>query len=477
MLGVMVSRRIVVVGGGIAGLAAAHRLREKRPDDEVVVLEGSDRAGGKLRTAEVAGISVDVGAEAMLNRRPEATGLARAVGLGGALVHPVTSGAQLWNRNRLVALPRTLMGVPADIAVTREVLSRGGQLRAAIEPRLPPTELGDGDISVGHLVQERFGHEVVDRLVEPLLGGVYAGHARELSARATVPQVVAMLDRDRSLMHAAAAALGTAAGNGSTPPAPVFAGIKGGVGRLARATAAGLGESLRLRATVRDLTRRPDGGWRLVVGDARDPRLEDADAVVLATPARATARLLSDVVPRAALELARIECASMAIVTLALRTSDFPDVVGSGFLVPPVDGHRIKAATYSFAKWGWVRDAGASAEEPVRLVRCSIGRHREEADLQVSDDELAAIALNDLRAAIGAHVVPIDSHVQRWGGALPQYAVGHLDRVARVRAEIDQVAGLAVCGAAYDGLGIPACIASADRAVAKLLGELGRMEP
>lgn len=473
--GVMVSRRILVVGGGIAGLAAAHRLREKRPADEVVVLEGSDRVGGKLCTVEVAGISVDVGAEAMLNRRPEATGLARAVGLGGALVHPATAGAQLWNRNRLVALPRTLMGVPGDVAVTREVLSRGGQLRAAIEPRLPPTELGDADVSVGSLVQERFGREVVDRLVEPLLGGVYAGHARELSARATVPQIVAMLDRDRSLMHAAAAALGPATGNGST--VPVFAGIKGGVGRLARATAAGLGESLRLRATVRDLTRRPEGGWRLVVGDARDPRLEDADVVVLATPARATARLLSDVAPHAALDLARIEYASMAIVTLALRASDFPEVVGSGFLVPPVDGHRIKAATYSFAKWGWVRDAGGSVEEPVRLVRCSIGRHREEADLQVGDEELASIALRDLRAAIGADVVPLDTHVQRWGGALPQYAVGHLDLVARVRAEIDRLTGLAVCGAAYDGLGIPACIASADRAVAKVLGELGRMDP
>jgi len=277
-------------------------------------------------------------------------------------------------------------------------------------------------------------------------------------------------------MRAAAAALAPSSERNGTP-VPVFAGIHGGVARLATATAAGLGEAVRLRATVRDLARRPDRGWRLVVGDARDPRLEDADAVVLATPARATARLLSDVVPRAALELARIEYASMAIVTLALRASDFPDVVGSGFLVPPVDGHRIKAATYSFAKWGWVRDAGASAEEQVRLVRCSIGRHREEADLQVGDDELVAIALSDLRAAIGAHVVPVDSHVQRWGGALPQYAVGHLDRVARVRAEIDRVAGLAVCGAAYDGLGIPACIASADRAVAKLLGELGRMEP
>ncbi len=465
--------RIVIVGGGIAGLAAAHKLSESSPGDEVVVLEGGEVAGGKLRTAEIAGIRVDVGAEAMLNRRPEATDFARSLGLEDRLVHPATTSAQLWNRNRLVPLPRTMMGVPGDVTALREVLSRGGQLRAAIEPRLPATELGDADVSIGNLVEERFGREVVDRLVEPLLGGVYAGHAREISARAAVPQVVAMLARDRSLTHAAAQALGPATPD--VPAAPVFAGIRGGVGRLAETAAASLGDALRYGATVRDLARRPDGGWRLVVGDARDPRLEEADAVILAAPARPTARLLSDVAPTAALELARIDYASMAIVTLAFRAADFPEVVGSGFLVPPVDGHQIKAATYSFAKWGWVTDAGAAADEPVKVLRCSIGRHREEASLQADDAELVRIALADLAAATGVRAAPLDTHVQRWGGALPQYAVGHVARVARVRSEIDRVAGLALCGAAYDGLGIPACIASADRAVAKVLDDLGTM--
>jgi len=466
----MANRRIVIVGGGIAGLAAAHRLRDAGA--EVVVLEGSDRAGGKLRTEEIAGVRVDVGAEAMLNRRPEATDLAREAGLADALVHPATTSAQLWNRDRLVPLPRTMMGVPGDVGALRQVLSRGGQLRAAIEPRLPATELGDADVSIGRLVEERFGREVVDRLVEPLLGGVYAGHAREISARAAVPQVVAMLARDRSLTHAAAQALGAA---DAPDPVPVFAGIRGGVGHLAETIAHSLGDAIEYSATVRDLARRPDGGWHVVVGDARSPRLVAADAVVLATPARATARLLSDVAPTAALELARIDYASMAIVTMAFRSADVPEVAGSGFLVPPVDGHQIKAATYSFAKWGWVADAGAAAEEPVKVLRCSIGRHREESALQADDAELVRIALADLAAATGLRAVPVDTHVQRWGGALPQYAVGHLDRIAGVRADLEGIAGLAVCGAAYDGLGIPACIASADRAVAKVLGELGTM--
>ncbi|HEY6932497.1 MAG TPA: protoporphyrinogen oxidase [Marmoricola sp.] len=454
--------RVVVVGGGIAGLAAAHALRQSEPAPEVTVLEASPAIGGKLRRAEVGGVRVDVGAEAMLNRRPEAVSLARAAGLADDLVHPDTITARLWNRDRLVAMPRTLMGVPTDLAALDQVISRKGIARAAMDAVLPATELDGRDISVGNLVEERLGKEVVDRLVEPLLGGVYAGHAREISVRAATPQLVALLDRDRSLSRAAAAAL---AGPGSD--VPVFAGIRGGIGRLPEAVAAASGATVETDATVRDVVRRADGRWRLVVGDTRDPRLVEADAVVLATPARPTARLLSDVVPDAALELARIEYASMAIVTLAFPARDLPELPGSGFLVPPVDGHTIKAATFSFAKWAWVREAG----DGLLLLRCSIGRHREEEVLQVPDEELVDVAVRDLADAVGLSVRPVDAHVQRWGGALPQYAVGHLDRVAAVRRALESVPGLAVCGAAYDGLGIPACIASARRAADKILAE------
>ena len=452
------SRRVLVVGGGIAGLAAARRLA---PYARVTVLEGSPRIGGKLRLAEVGGVTVDVGAEAMLNRRPEAVALAREAGLGDRLVHPATTSAHLWSRNRLVPLPRTLMGVPGDVKSLDAVLSKAGLLRAAVEPRLPATELAGQDVAIGRLVEERLGKEVVDRLVEPLLGGVYAGHSRELSARAAVPAVVALLDQDRSLTRAAAHALAA-----PTSDQPVFAGLAGGIGQLPAALAAEL--DVRTGATVRDLVRRPQGGWRLVIGDTRDLEVMDADAVVLATPGPATARLLSDVAPTAALDLARIDYASMAIVTLAFAARDFPEVAGSGFLVPPVDGHHIKAATFSHQKWAWVREAG----DGVVVMRCSLGRHREEQALQATDEELVDLAVADLGDAVGLSVRPIDSHVQRWGGALPQYFVGHLDRVASIRTELDGLPGLAVCGAAYDGLGIPACISSAERAAAKVLADL-----
>ena len=407
----------------------------------------------------------------MLNRRPEGVALARVAGLDEDLVHPATTAANLWSRGRMQPMPRTLMGVPIDPRALAEsgVVSKAGLARAAMDAVLPATRLDDRDVSVGWLVEERFGREVVDRLVEPLLGGVYAGHAREISARAAVPQVVALLDQDRSMMKAAAAV-----SSGPTSDVPVFAGIRGGIGRLPAAVARASGATVRTGATVRDLASASDGGWNLVIGSTREPEVVHADAVVLATPARPTGRLLSDVVPDAALELARIEYASMAVVTMVFRARDLPDTTGSGFLVPPVDGRKVKAATYSFAKWDWVRAAGRDVEgEDLLALRCSIGRHREERVLQVDDTELADLALADLADAIGLCVRPVDQHVQRWGGALPQYAVGHLERIHNIRSAVASAGGLAVCGAAYDGLGIPACVASAEAAATQVVAALG----
>ena len=454
---------MVVVGAGISGLAAAWSVRRDRPDVEVVVLEASDRVGGKLRLAEVAGTTVDVGAEAILFRRPEGVELARAAGLGDSVVHPATTAARVWSRDRLAPLPRSVLGVPADLEDLRAsgLLSPDGLARAEQEPDQPATQL-DGDSSVGDLVGRRFGPEVVDRLVEPLLGGVYAGHAREISARAAAPQVVALLDKDPSMLRAAAAASASSSGT------PVFAGLVGGVGRLPGAVAEPL--DVRLRTTVRALHPAGPGRWQLVTGPVAAPGTLEADAVVLAVPASAASRLLADVVPTAAHELGTVEHASMAVVTLAFQADDVPPLVGSGFLVPPVDGRAVKAATYSTSKWDWVRRAAPD----LYLLRTSLGRHREEADLQVPDEELVARSLRDLAEATGLRARPVDALVQRWGGALPQYAVGHLDRVRRTRDAVSAVPGLAVCGAAYDGLGIPACIATGQAAARQVLDHLDR---
>jgi len=447
--------RVVVVGGGIGGLTAAWELGAD-PRLDVLLLEASADLGGKLRTTEVGGVTVDVGAEAMLNRRRE--GIALAAELGVEVVHPTAAGSRLWTRGALRPLPRSLMGVPLDLdaLAASGVLSDAGLARVRREPGLPLSPV-EGDVSVGDLVGARFGDEVVDRLVEPLLGGVYAGHARRLSALATTPQLVAMAGRGSLL--AAASAL-------PVSDAPVFAGLRGGMGRLP-GLLAGTGRfRVRTGATVRELRRTPEG-FALVVGSAHDPELLHADRVLLATPPAPTARLLADVAPGAAAELATVETASMVVVTLAVPVADVAALEGSsGFLVPPVEDRRIKASTFSFAKWDWVREAGRDAG--VVHLRTSIGRHGEERALQATDEELVAWSLADLHEATGLVTTPVDTHVQRWGGGLPQYAVGHLDLVARVRAEVARVPGLAVCGAAYDGVGIPAVIGSARRAAASV---------
>jgi oxygen-dependent protoporphyrinogen oxidase len=463
--------RVAVIGGGIAGLAAAHQLLTSAPDLDVTVLEGSPAVGGKLVRGEVGGVAVDLGAESILNRRPEGVELARIVGLGGDIVHPVTASAAVWTRGRVVSLPPTVMGVPADLrsAARSGVLSRRGVVRARAERLLPRVTL-EGDVAIGRLVAGRLGPEVRDRLVEPLLGGVYAGHADELSAAATVPQLLSAVRTHGRLLAAAQAA--TAESQRASDGPPVFAGIAGGVARLAERTAdevARLGGTVRTGAMVRGLARQ-GSGWRLVIGPARAPEAFDADAVVLATPAAPTARLLDQVVPAAATELRQVEYASMAIVTLALPAANIPaDLTGSGFLVPPIDRRVVKASTFSSLKWGWL-----SGE--VFLLRASIGRHREEQVLQRDDAELVSSAMADLEEAVGLRGQLLDARVTRWGGALPQYAVGHLDRVARIQAILGDVPGLEVCGAAYAGVGIPAVIASARSAATRVLGLLESTE-
>jgi oxygen-dependent protoporphyrinogen oxidase len=237
------------------------------------------------------------------------------------------------------------------------------------------------------------------------------------------------------------------------------------MGRLPGLVADGGGFEVRTSATARALRRTPSG-WALTVGPTTSAETIEAEAVVLATPAAATARLLGDVLPGAAAELSTVEAASVAVVTLAFRAQDVPDALfdRSGFLVPPVERRTIKASTFSFAKWAWVRDL----DPDVVVLRTSLGRHREEATLQAADEGLVRVSLADLAAMAGITARPVDTHVQRWGGALPQYAVGHLDRVARIRTAVGGQPGLAVCGAAYDGVGIPAVIGSARQAVASV---------
>ena len=471
---------VAIIGGGISGLAAAFFLRGHGV--AVTVLEGSPRLGGKLAVSEVGGVAVDEGAEALLARRPEGTDLIGAVGLAGRLELPGTTAAGIWTRGRLHPLPkRQFMGVPADVTELQSsgILSDAGLARARDDLRLPVTPR-DGDVSVGSYVGARFGPELVDRLVDPLLGGVYAGRSGELSFEATLGGLAEASRRHRSLAEAAASLLPAPAAPGRPPATarPVFTTLSGGLGTLPPAVAAQSGATVRTGAMVRELgrTAQEGDGWRLTIGPTRAPEWLDADAVIIAVPGRPASRLLAAVpgAGAAASALGEVEYASMAIVTLAYRAGAFPArPEGSGYLVPAVDGHAVKAVTFSTVKWPHLR----AGESGLEIVRCSVGRIGEEAVLQRDDTELAGLAVADLAAATGVRGEPADVRVSRWGGALPQYAVGHVERVRRIRASVGGQPGLAVCGALYDGVGIPACIASARLAAEQVLTYLGSRHP
>ncbi|MEV7279234.1 protoporphyrinogen oxidase [Streptomyces sp. NPDC093111] len=468
---------VVVVGGGIAGLAAAHRLVTSGA--RVTLLESGDRLGGKLLAGEIAGAPVDLGAESLLARRPEALALAERVGLADRLQAPATTTASVWSRGELTPMPKGhVMGVPADGRAVEGLLSEEAIRRIARDAELPPTEIGE-DIAIGAYVAERMGHEVVDRLVEPLLGGVYAGDAYRISMKAAVPALFeaargrpTLAEAVRAVQRAGAATPSDAAGAGTGLGGAAFAGIRGGVGTLPGAVADAIraaGGDIRTGTPVTALRRTGPHGWQVVTPE----RVLTADAVVLATPAGPAAALLAAAAPAASAELAAVEYASMALVTLAFRRADVTGLPGSGFLVPPVDGHTIKASTFSSQKWAWV----AESAPDLFVLRTSVGRHGEEEQVHREDGDLVDVSLKDLAAATGLTARPVASTVTRWIGGLPQYPVGHLARIARVRAAVAGLPGLRLAGAAYEGVGIPACVASGHRAADEIIATSQTTDP
>lgn len=456
--------QVVVVGGGIAGLAAARSLAASG-QVTVTVLDAAPRFGGKLASETLNGCRFDSGAESVLARRPEAVELIGALGLQQQLVHPTSAQPRILIDGRAEALPPSAMGIPTDVGALEAILSPDGLRRARQEPDRPSPAL-DADVGIGDYVDQRFGPEVTDRVLEPLLGGVYAGRARELSFEAVAP---GMFDRARCggslLEHARAQTRAGASG-------PVFAGLVGGIATMIDALSEDLrrrGVTLRTGVTARELT----GGlghFALVCGPVPKPELITADAVVLAAPAAATGRLLaaSDPVGR---ELAAMPYASMAVVTLIVRGVGAGD---SGLLVPTGGLPTIKALTYSSSKWAWVAERSADAwGAGVSVVRASVGRFGEERLLQVDDATLLARTYAESSTLPGWESAElVTGRVTRWGGGLPQYLVGHRALVGRVRGALDAQPGLAACGAAYDGVGIAACLASAEVASAKILVEL-----
>ncbi|MFC9298256.1 protoporphyrinogen oxidase [Streptomyces sp. NPDC057011] len=455
-------RSVIVIGGGISGLAAAWQLRGRA---DVTVLESHSKVGGKLRTGTIAGIAVDEGAESLMALRPEAVELAAAVGLGDALCDPAKAPTAIWTNGALRPLPAGhVMGVPTDpeaLAGTG-LLSPEGVNRVAAEETLPAVPLTE-DCSVAAYLASRFGQEAVDRLVEPLLGGVYAGRADRLSLRAAMPRIAALAEQGAPLLPA----LRRMKGAGAPRPAPVAVrGVAGGAGRLPRAVARSSGARILTGTTARALHRTPAGRWRVQAMTADGALTMEADAVILALPAFAAAELLRPHSPLAEADLAAIPHASTAVITMAFARAQahfLPE--GNGFLVPPVDGHTLKAASFLSNKWSWLT---TSAPETF-VLRASIGRVGEDDLLAHPDRHLVRTAITELHHAVGPIGEPLATRVTRWDRGLPQYTVGHRDRVTRIREAAAKLPGLALCGAAYEGVGVAACVATGRTAAREVL--------
>lgn len=466
------------MGAGITGLTAAFTLMSAGLD--VTVLEASDRVGGKILTTPFAGRPVDCGADAFLARVPEARRLCEELGLGPVLTSPALSSALVWSAGALRRLPAGLvLGVPTDLDAVRTsgILSDAGLSRLAEDldrvewlsddpaGRSDLDPIGEGDQSVGDLIRRRLGDEVFERLVAPLLSGVNAGDADHLSLSAGAGQLADAARDAPSLLRALRdRALRDRAGAVRAEAGPVFHGIPLGTQALtdlllSRCVAGGV--PVHLRCPVRAL-QRTGAGWSV----ATPIGVVTADAVILCTPAATTARLLAAHAPVAATGLGDLDFASVAMVTMAIPRSaiDHP-LDASGFLVATPDRlPTLTACSWASSKWRHL------ADPELAILRVSAGRFGDTAALELDDEDLVRALTTDLATTMGVSSAPVDARVTRWIDGLPQFRPGHLARVADWRAEVDDRApGLLLAGAAFDGLGLPACIRQGRQAAERLL--------
>jgi oxygen-dependent protoporphyrinogen oxidase len=482
---------IAVVGAGIAGLAAAWELVHGQDgtdplSPQVVVLESGDRIGGKLASTEFAGRTLDLAADAFLARRPEATGLVDELGLADQLVPIGASGAFLWARGKLRMMPTGLnLGVPTRWwPLARSGILSPGESLVVTRDLLPfhRAEVSIGDRSVGDIVGSRLGRPVVDRLVDPLVGGIHAGGVDALSAAATFPGLLAAAQQPGSLMRR----LGGVPTPAPDTSSPVFWSLSGSTSSLALQ----LGDALAQRGVTIHTgvsvdaigSKGPNPSdparWDLLLGGTGAPTGPDggahleADGVVLAVPASETAVLVAPHAPEAAGMLHSVGYASVALITLSLP----PEAIraplgGTGFLVPrtsTIDGRPalITGCTYLGRKWPHLARPGDE------LFRLSVGRFGDERHTELTDDELTGSAFAELSRILDIRGGPLESQVTRWVGAFPQYEVGHLIKVARIDEAIAALRGVALAGAAYRGVGIPACIGSGRAAARRVLASL-----
>lgn len=453
-------KRVAIIGGGISGLSSAYYLDKARNSGSEIsytLFESGPRLGGSMYSDRVEGCLVEAGPDSFLTEKPWALSLCQELGIAGEVIgsNDAQRKTYIVVRGRLVALPDGLMFmVPTKIVPTAlsPLFSWRTKLRMARELLHPPRPMHE-DETVGAMVERHFGAEVVDRLADPLLSGVYGGDANKLSARAVLPRFVEMEEKYGSLSRAMLAA------HNKTPVAarkqalrPLFSSLRDGMQQLVDAVSERLDPSaIRLRTAVRGIY--PfDGGWRVATEMSGD---ETFDAVILATPANVAGSLLEAVDAELANDLLGVTYSSSVTVALGYYRNQLAGLPpGFGFLVPRSEGTRMLACTFVHNKFPH------RAPDDKGLLRCFLGGARDEAVLSLTDDEIVDTVRAELQKIVKLSARPLFARVYRWRGAMAQYESGHIARVGRIEQRIAGIPGLAIAGNAYHGIGVPDCIRS-----------------
>ncbi|HKW19466.1 MAG TPA: protoporphyrinogen oxidase [Terriglobales bacterium] len=457
-------KRIAIVGGGISGLAAAHALgkhRNKGAELECVVFEASSRFGGVIQTEQIDGFVIEAGPDSFLTEKTWASDFCRELGLGDQLIVSNESERRTYvlvNGN-LVPLPDGMMFmVPSDLpaAFFSRLFSWQTKLRILRE-WFYRASADAPETTVAEFVERHFGREMVERVADPLLAGVYGGNAEELSVTAVLPRFAEIEAKQGSLARAMVAArkLQTA------PLRPLFTSLKNGMRTMIDALVAQIPQAARRLNTFVEAIEPESGKWLARSGG----RTEEFDAVILAMPAYASANFLRADFPQLASELAEIRYSSSVILAAAYdQRARTP--AGFGFLVPRSEGKRILACTFVHQKFQ------NRAPQDRALVRCFLGGSRDEEILGLSDQQIERIAYRELHEVLGITAKPLFVRTYRWPKAMAQYGLGHKARVERIRQLTSSIRGLALTGNAYSGIGIPDCVRLGSETAAKVLSDL-----
>jgi oxygen-dependent protoporphyrinogen oxidase len=464
-------KRIAIIGGGISGLSAAYTIDEKRQSGtpvEYVLFESSPRLGGVLVTDRVDGCLLEGGPDSFLTEKPWAAELCGKIELTDQLIGSNDSERKTYivSKGKLVEMPDGLMFmVPTKIMPTirSPLFSLGTKIRMATEWFRAPRKAGD-DETVAQMVERHYGPEVVELLADPLLCGIYGGDASQLSVRAVLPRFADMESKHGSLGRGMLAARKKTAATATVPPRPLFTSLKNGMQQMTDALVARLdASSIKKSAPVQSLIRQ-DNGWTVCAGYQTD----HFDGVIIATPAHVASVLLETTDESLSRDLGGIQYSSSVTVTLGyderVRRS-LP--LGFGFLVPRSEGRCVLAATFVHNKFPY------RAPENRALVRCFLGGARDEKIFEASEEEILRIVRGELRHIIGLTAEPLFARVYKWKSAMPQYSVGHLERLERIESLRQKLQGLALAGNGYNGIGVPDCVRSGAEAAGKILAEMG----